>query len=295
MLHKIVGAKQAQKKANTYYKNYLAMVDDNDVIHCSLGQETTVTGRLSGFAPNLQNVHKEKYHEYAVRNAFIAPPDYDFFFFDYSAQEMVIMIDLSGDLDVIEKVKGGLDIYLAMAEIVQKYTGIKLTRSQAKALALGVAYGQGIALIASNLKCSELEAKKLRGAFKSSLKGVTKLDAWCKEQAKRYGKIHNPYGRVSLIEKGFEYKTLNALIQGTAADCTKTAYVNCTKFLADYKSNVVLQVHDELCYYIHQDERFLISKLKKIMSEAYPYRHLPLSVDVEFSETSWGAKVDYEY
>ena len=294
ILQKIVGAKQSQKKANTYYKNYLAMVDDNNVIHCSLGQETTVTGRLSGFAPNLQNVHKENYHDYAVRNSFICPPDFEFFFLDYAAQEMVIMIDLAGDADVIEKVKNGVDIYIAMAEMVFKYTGINIDRSQAKALALGVAYGQGVALIASNLRCSEDEARKLRTAFKTSLKGVTKLDNWCKEQAKRYGRIHNPYGRVSLIEKGLEYKTLNALIQGTAADCTKTAYVNATRFLETYKSNVVLQVHDEVLFYIHKSERFLIPKIQKIMSEAYPFRRLPLKTDVEFSETSWAAKVDYE-
>ena len=154
-------------------------------------------------------------------------------------------------------------------------------------------YGQGIALIASNLKCSEAEARKLRDAFKSSLKGVSALDKWCKRQAELYGKVHNPYGRVSLIDKGFEYKTLNALIQSTAADCTKKALIDCFDFLKDFKSRVDLQVHDEILFFIAEDEHFIIKDLQRIMSEAYPYKHLPLSVDVEWSTTSWAAKVDY--
>lgn len=290
MLHKIVGAKQAQKKANTYYKNYLEMVDEAGIIHCSLGQETTVTGRMSSFAPNLQNVPKEKFHEWAVRNAFKCPEGYTLYFFDFKGQEMYIMIDLSGDQEVIEKVKNGVDIYIAMAEMVEKFTGIKITRSQAKALALGVAYGQGVALIAKNLGCSEAEAKKLRTAFKSSLRGVNNLDQWCKNQAKKYGRIHNPYGRVSLIDKGFEYKTLNSLIQGTAADCTKTAYVSVDEFTADHESYPALQVHDEIIVAIKNGEEHLVPEISKLMSAAYPHRHLPLRVDIEVSKTTWAAK-----
>ncbi len=293
-LHKIVEAKRSQKKANTYYKNWLAMIDANDVIHCSLGQETTITGRLSSFAPNLQNLHKEKYHDYAVRKGFIARKGFKLLFGDYKGQEMYLMIDLSGDQETIEKVKSGLDIYIAMAEMVEKYTGIKITRNQAKALALGVAYGQGVTLIASNLKCSEAEAKKLRIAFKTSIKGVTRLDTWCKEQAKRYGKIHNPYGRVSQIEKGLEYKALNALIQGSAADCTKRAYVNCVEFLKEYETSVVLTVHDEVIFELRDGEEYLVAELSRIMSEAYPHKNLPLRVDLEISETSWAAKQAYD-
>jgi DNA polymerase-1 len=293
MLQKIVGAKRSQKKANTYYKNYLEMVDESGLIHCSLGQETTVTGRLSSFSPNLQNIHKEKYHKWAVRNAFKCPKDFYFLFMDYSAQEMRVMIDLSGDDAVAKQVLQGKDIYIAMGEMVKNYTGIDINRQQAKALALGTAYGQGKALIARGLRCQEHEAAKLKQAFKASLKGVAALDDWCKNQAQTYGKIHNPYGRVSHIQKNFTYKALNSLIQGTAADITKTAYVNCFRFLQDYKSNIVLSVHDELAFFLHKDEKHLINDLKKIMIDAYPHRSLPMGVDVEISSTTWAAKKEF--
>lgn len=293
VLQKIVTAKRSQKKANTYYKNYLLLKDAGEVIHCSLGQETTLTGRLSSFQPNLQNIHKEKYHEYAVRNAFTARKGFKLFFLDYKGQEMYIMIDLSGDSEVIELVENGKDIYIAMAEIVKRYTGIEITRNQAKALALGVAYGQGVDLIASNLGCTKIQAKKLKGAFVKSLKGVAALDKWAKAQAERYHKVHNPYGRVTQIDRGFEYKTLNALIQGTAADCTKKAFIDCYEFLKPHKSKVWLTVHDEIIFEVADDETHLVNDLKNLMTRAYPHRTLPLRVDVEVSETTWAAKVDY--
>jgi len=293
VLNNIVSAKRSQKKANTYYKNYLKMIDEAGIIHCSLGQETTTTGRLSSFQPNLQNVPKEDFHKWAVRNSFKRRDNYTLFFFDYKGQEMYIMIDLSGDQQVIDQVASGVDIYIAMAQMVERYTGLKISRSQAKALALGVAYGQGIKLIAANLKCAESEAKTLRGAFRKSLQGVNDLDAWCKRQAKLYGKIHNPYGRVSIIERGFEYKTLNALIQGTAADCTKAAFVSCFELLKDYKSKIDLTVHDEIIFSIHDNEHHLLPEISRLMVEAYPHRHLPLRVDIESSKTTWGAKADY--
>jgi DNA polymerase-1 len=290
MLKHIVNAKQAGKKISTYYSNFLKLRDKEDVIHCGLGQETTKTGRLSSFSPNLQNIHKEAYHEWAVRNAFVTRPDFDLYFLDYKGQEMYIMIDLSGDQQVIEKVKDGVDIYVAMAEMVKQHTGIEITRSEAKALSLGVAYGQGAALIASNLGCSLEQAKKLKKVFLASLRGVNALDQWCKTQAKKFGRIHNPYGRVTQIDRGFEYKALNAMIQGTAADCTKTGIVEAYKFLQPYKSNVVLSVHDEIIFEIHHSEKHLVEDLQQIMIDAYPHRHLPLRVDIEVSSSSWAKK-----
>jgi DNA polymerase-1 len=200
------------------------------------------------------------------------------------------MIDLSGDQQVIEKVKDGVDIYVAMAEMVKQHTGIEITRSEAKALSLGVAYGQGAALIASNLGCSLEQAKKLKKVFLASLRGVNALDQWCKTQAKKFGRIHNPYGRVTQIDRGFEYKALNAMIQGTAADCTKTGIVEAYKFLQPYKSNVVLSVHDEIIFEIHHSEKHLVEDLQQIMIDAYPHRHLPLRVDIEVSSSSWAKK-----
>ena len=107
-------------------------------------------------------------------------------------------------------------------------------------------------------------------------------------------KIFNPYGRCSyILDKRLAYKALNSLIQGTAADCTKTAMVNLHEFLKGFRSHMILTVHDEVIFEIHKEERHLIPTITKIMAEAYPHKHLPLKVDVEFSNKSWGEKEDY--
>lgn len=299
-LSKITEAKEADKKISTYYGNFMKLKDANNIIHCGLNQEKAITGRFSSSDPNFQNLHKEKWDgsddQFLIRKSIIAKDDnYDLFFFDYKGQEMYIMIDLAKDIPVVKDIlENGTDIYIAMGNMVKEATGIEIDRQQAKALSLGVAYGQGKALIAKNLKCSIDEAQQLKEAFLGSLKGVSRLDRRMKSKAKYAGKIHNPYGRVSYIDEGFEYKALNSLIQGSAADCTKTAMVNVYDFLKKYDSHMILTVHDEIVFEIHEQEHHIIPQIQKIMSEAYPHNMLPLKVDIEYSKRSWGEKLEWE-
>ena len=160
-LSKVTEAKQADKKLSTYYLNFLKYKDSNDIIHCELNQETAITGRLSSSKPNFQNLHKDKWKvfddegklisqaEYMIRKSIVSkdPDNFDLFFFDYKGQEMYIMIDIAEDMPVIKDIiENGTDIYIAMCNIVKLITSIILSRSDGKALSLGVAYGQGKAL-----------------------------------------------------------------------------------------------------------------------------------------------------
>jgi len=290
---KIITAKKAHKKFNTYYANYLKLCDSNEVIHAQLNQAATVTGRLSSSNPNLQNLAKEEHHKWAVRNSFIARPEYRLFMLDYKQQEMVIMADLAGEESVIDKMKSGLDFYEATAETIKQFTGIEIDRATAKMTSLALAYGQGIKLMASNLNMSESQAKRVKETYFRGLPKLKELQRSVEREAKIRGYIINPFGRRTYIEKGYEYKALNALIQGTAADVTKRAILDCHEFVKDYESKVVLCVHDEIIFEVKEGEERLISPLKKLMIDAYPFRYIPLDVDVEFSSTSWAAKTDY--
>ncbi len=115
-------------------------------------------------------------------------------------------------------------------------------------------------------------------------------------QVKMRGKIHNPFGRVSYIDKDHAYKALNSFIQGMSADITKIAMVNCHALLKPTKSRLLCSIHDELIFKIHKSERYLIKEIQRLMSEAYPHKHIPLESDVMWSPncTSWGDKVDYD-
>lgn len=303
VLNTIIATKKAEKKITTYYKNFLMLADPNKIIHCGLNQEVTVTGRFSSSAPNLQNLHKETWdgtdEQLLIRNSFIAPENSRLLFCDYSQQEMYVMLDQAEEMELIGKLISGEfeDFYLATAALVKEKSGIVITRSQAKAIALGLAYGQGKALLAKNLGVSMEKAAEIIAAFFMALPKLKKFKDNLQTYAKRFGRIHNPFGRVYYVESGYEYKALNAYIQGTSADITKTAMVNLERELRPYKTKLLLSVHDEVIFSLHNDdnEKEVVAIIEKCMTEAYPHKHIGLGVDFEISDNAWGRKRAYEY
>lgn len=303
-LSKITKIKESEKKIGTYYGNFLALSDDNGVIHCGLNQEKAKTGRFSSTMPNLQNLHKEKWKDeegkiitqWPIRKSFyVNDPDYDLFFLDFKSQEMIVMLDQAGEMPIIEKLRSGeyADFYLATAAVLKELLAKEISRHQAKQLALGIAYGQGIDLLATMLGVSREEAKRFKDEFFRALPAIKRLAKYLENQVQWYGKIHNPFGRVSYIDKNHAYKALNSFVQGTSADITKHAMTAISAFLIDNKlrSKMLLSVHDELVFKIHKNERGIIKDLQRLMSAAYPHKHIALDTDVEWAPNkNWGEK-----
>lgn len=289
-LTKITKAKELDKKVNTYFKNFLLLADSEGYIHGSLNQEKAITGRFSASDPNLQNTHKK---DKSIKRSFILPSD-DYFYacIDFRQQEMIVMLDQAGELSIINKLIDKIfdDFYLATGAVLVEVAGLYIDRQQAKAVALGLAYGEGDELLASNLGMSLEDTKAFKRKFFSALPALNNLIIKLKNKVRYYGRIHNPFGRVSYLAKDEAYKALNSFIQGTSADITKVAMVNIFDFLKPYKSKLVLCVHDELVFYMHKSEKHLIPELQRLMSEAYPYKHIALGTDVEISYTNWGDK-----
>ncbi len=307
-LSKITQAKEADKKIGTYYKNYQLLKDHNDIMHCGLNQEVPKTGRLSSNSPNLQNIEKKYIKpssgEYSVRNSFIADEGHRLFFADYSQQEMIVMLDQAGEMSVINKLLSGEfeDFYLATSAVLKESLGVEITRAQAKAMALGLAYGKGINALAKELGLTVEKAKQFRDEFFRGLPKLKKLMNKLQNQVKWYGKIHNAFGRVLYFDDNEAYRSLNGFVQGTSADITKTAMVNVVKYLkeAGLKSRLTLSVHDELIFNIKiGEEDKALPLIRKAMVEAYPHIHIPLQVDFEYSEINnegvspWGEKQPY--
>ena len=83
------------------------------------------------------------------------------------------------------------------------------------------------------------------------------------------------------IRRAFTYKALNRLIQGSAADQTKQAMIDCYK--AGFQP--LLQIHDELCFSINEEKD--IKQVKEIMENAIENLKVPFAVDVATGK-SWG-------
>lgn len=149
-------------------------------------------------------------------------------------------------------------------------------------------YGGGVSKLAEALHVPESEAKDLRDLYFSRLPKVKEFIATVIKTARDRGYVYNWLGRRFFCERDWAYKMPNRIIQGGGADVMKKALVGCQELLNGTQSRIFLTVHDEIDFYIHAGEFSLIPKIKKIMEEAYPHRHLPLTVSISHSWVSLG-------
>lgn len=291
----IVQYRKAAKKSGTYYSGFLDLcrratgMDAGPVpptIHTNFRQPQTATGRLSASDPNLQNVSNEDSSDNQVRGCFIAPPDHYIVSIDYQAQEMRVMLDFAGEETVISEVKKGKDLHLATAEMMG------VSRKEAKTINFGILYGMGGQKLADSLEVTLDAAKLLKQKYMRSLVRVAGFIDRVISKARNQGKITNIEGRVYSFDKGFEYKAINYLVQGSSAEITKTAMIYCERLLAPYISKMVSSIHDELVFYVHKDELFLIEQIAQAMKDAYKHRSLPMDVGIEIG-TRWSEMEGY--
>lgn len=287
--------RDAHKKANTYYRNFLYFADENGILHSNLRQGGATTGRMSVTDPALQTLPAEDEEEnlpFQVRKAFIPRPGFFFFMPDYDQMEYRMMLDYARQMDIIEQVKGGMDIHEATAKVIFEMLGIPITRSQAKTLNFGLLYGMGIDALAAALKTTVEKAKQLKNAYFQALPFVKGFIRRVVQRAETTGYIFNWAGRRSYFDKKeFCYKGPNSLIQGGCADVMKIATNQADDYLAGRKSRILMLVHDEILFEIHETEKHICPDLVSIMGNVYPHKHLHLSCSAEHSFKSWGDKV----
>jgi hypothetical protein len=150
-------------------------------------------------------------------------------------------------------------------------------------------YGIGINSLAKQLNTTQEEAKKIRQEYFQKLPAINKFLRDVKRTAEDRGYIRNMYGRrFYCADYRFSYKLANHLIQGTSADVIKHAMVKLHELLKNKKTRMVLQVHDELMFYLHKDEEDLVPRIKEVMESVYPSMEgMRLEVSISRSHDSW--------
>ena len=275
-------------------------------------QGGTVSGRLSYSNPNLQQIPaRNKEYGDKIRSLFLPEEGRQWGSFDYSQQEPRLVAhyaasvndNFEGASDFIEAYKNeSADFH----QIVADMAGI--TRTQAKTINLGLFYGMGKAKLGKELGISKDRAEALLRQYGERVPFVKKLATDVSSSASKYGFIRTIKGRKcrfdmwepatfgmnkamqyeeakaiygNNIRRAFTYKALNRLIQGSAADQTKEAMIQCHK--AGYKP--LLQIHDELCFSIDKEKD--IKNVKEIMENAIESLKVPSKVDIALGR-SWG-------
>jgi DNA polymerase-1 len=279
-----------EKNIGTYYSSFSYYADDSGCLHANIRQGGTETGRFSYSDPNLQNIPKEDGGRYPVRRSFKPREGFRFVMIDYDQQEYRMMLDYAGETTLIDKVLAGVDVHQATADIV------RISRTEAKTLNFALLYGAGKYKISEMLGIPEAEATHLIDRYFLELPYVRHFLRSVKTVGGDRGWIQNWLGRRCYILKPeYNYILPNHLIQGGCADVIKVAMNKCADYLKGKLSSMLIQVHDELLFEVHESELDIIPDLRSIMESVYkPRNGLNLTCSVDYSTRSWHDKEPYE-
>ena len=263
-------------------------------IHTSYNQTVTATGRLSSSNPNLQNIPIRDEDGKEVRKAFVPDDGCLFLSVDYSQIELRIMAHLSGDSNMIEDFRSGYDIHAATAAKVYKKPIGEVTkdeRRKAKVANFGIIYGISVFGLAERMNVDRREAKELIENYFATYSGVQEYIEKCKQEAKEKGYVETIYHRKrylpdinshNAVVRGYaERNAVNAPIQGSAADIIKVAMINIYQRFKEssLKSTMILQVHDELNFNVHPDEKDIVLAIVEDEMQNAISLSVPLTAD----------------
>lgn len=239
-------------------------------IHTSFNQAVTATGRLSSSDPNLQNIPVRDDDGKEIRKCFVPEPGCLFFSADYSQIELRIMAHLSGDENMIEAFREGLDIHRATAAKIWKEPLDEVTdaqRKKAKQANFGIIYGITAFGLAQRMGIPNGEARQLIQDYFATFPKVHAFmeNAVTTAREKKYAETM--FGRRRYLPdidskngtvRGFaERNAINAPIQGSEADIIKIAMIRIWRRFKEegIRSKMILQVHDELNFSVYPEEK----------------------------------------
>lgn len=299
--HPIVKAildwRQLVKLQNTYVEALPNQIDKTTQrIHTDYMQTVAATGRLSSNNPNLQNIPIRTERGRQIRKAFVAKDEnYLLVSADYSQIELRIIAALSGEETMIKAFQNNEDIHKSTASKVFNVPLDEVTREQrshAKTINFGIIYGVSAFGLSNQTSLSRSESASLIEAY---YKTYPKLKTYIQAQidsARNLGYVQTILGRRrylkdinsanAVVRSASERNAVNAPIQGSAADVIKIAMINIHKKLVEgnWKSKMLLQVHDELVFDVHLSEIDTLKPMIKHEMEHAFALNVPLVVEI---------------
>lgn len=289
--------RQMVKLQSTYIDALPNQVDKKTGrVHTDYMQTVAATGRLSSNNPNLQNIPIRTERGRQIRKAFIARDEnYTLLSADYSQIELRIIAALCGEENMIKAFQNKEDIHKSTAAKVFNVPLEEVTkeqRSHAKTVNFGIIYGVSAFGLSNQTNLSRKESADLIEAY---YKTYPRLKSFIQEQvdfARENGYVETISGRRrylkdinsanAIVRGGAERNAVNAPIQGSAADIIKIAMINIHKKLTteNWQSKMLLQVHDELVFDVHNSELEKIQPMIKHEMENAFKMAVPLDVEI---------------
>jgi DNA polymerase-1 len=304
--HKLAKAilkfREWDKLASTYCDGILRACNDRGVVHPSFNQAGTRTGRYSSSDPNFQNLPRPGESPLGhVKDFVIARPGYRLLLIDYQQLEIRIAAHYSQQDHLCDAILHGKDIHSESCKAVfdkkESSPDWNEYRFYAKTFNFAIQYGAG----AQKLQMTILEqtgvwmplhkVSRLVEKYAARNDRIMDLFPQVAREIGKTGGVTTDYGRMIKVQRGKEYAGVNYKIQGTAADLIKSKMPMASTLLVGSRSYLVLQIHDELGFELHQKDRALVPQLKETMEELDKFI-VPMTCDVKYGKR-WGKKKSY--
>ena len=290
---KILSWRHYSKLKNTYTDVLPKMVDKNGRIHTTYSNTFVITGRLSSSNPNLQNIPIKTDDGSKIRSAFVAKEGCKLISADYKQAELRIIANLHNVEKLKEFFLAGKDIHTTTASNVFRVDEKEVSssmRSIAKAINFSIIYGTSAYGLAKRTNSSNDDAKKYLYNYFQTYPEIKNYIEYMKDYVKKHNYVKTIFGRKinidiasarPIMRGNLERLAINAPIQGTAADIIKKAMIDLDEKLKNYRSKMILQIHDELVLECPENEVEEVSKILKESMENVIDWEVKMEVDVE--------------
>ena len=293
----VLDYRNAAKLKSTYVEQLPNSVNaQTGRVHTHYLQTWTATGRIQSNDPNLQTIPIRKERGREIRAAFVARDEsYLILSADYSQIELRIMAELSGDEAMMEAFTSGTDIHTVTASKVYKVELDEVTREmrdKAKTVNFGIIYGISAFGLQQRLNIPRKEANDLIHNYFEKYPGVqayidqtiefARKEGYVKTQTGRRRYLRDINSRNNSLRNAAERLAMNSPIQGTAADMLKLAMIKVHHTLCEgnFRTKMLLTVHDEILFDMHKDEETCVVPLiEECMKTALPM-NVPIVVEM---------------
>ena len=301
IIENILEWRSLDKLQNTYVRSLPNEVSNlTKRVHSSFNQTVTTTGRLSSNNPNLQNIPIRTANGQKIRKAFIPRNnDYIIMAADYSQIELRVIASISNEENMIDAFVNNQDIHTITASKIYNVDPENVSREQrgnAKTVNFGIIYGVSAFGLSQQTDLNRSESKQMIDNYFLNYPGLKKYMSDQIDFARNNGYVETIMGRRrylqninsqnNMLRSGAERNAINAPIQGSAADIIKIAMININSEFKkqSFKSKMLLQVHDELVFDVHNSEKDRIQDIVKTTMESAVKLKVPLKIDLEFGK-----------
>ncbi len=304
IVDEVLEYRKYSKIVSTYIEGLSKYIVDGK-IYTTFNQTLTTTGRLSSSDPNLQNISIKTEEGRQIRKAFIAPEGCWYISADYSQIELRMLAHMADEQFMIEAFRNDIDIHKRTASIIFGVEPDEVTDEQrriAKTVNFAIIYGQTEFGLSQELKISRAQARDFIAAYMASYPNIHRymdsLISFCEEHGYVETMFHRRREIPEIKDKNFMTRefgkraAMNAPIQGSAADLIKVAMIKVNEAIAQrgLKSEMILQIHDELIFKVPDEEKDEMEKLiLEVMDSAMKLR-VPLKASIGAGRSWYEAK-----